>query len=66
MDITKALAGKTIMWAATDEELLVLGCTDGTEGKIKWGQDGPEFAGKNVRIVLPSVSMGGKAAALGG
>lgn len=52
MDITNALKGKTVMWAATDEKHLVLGTTDGHEVKIKWGEDGPEIVGQAVRIML--------------
>ena len=65
MGITHALRGRTVRWVATDEKHLVIGCTDGQEVKIIWGQDGPELAGIGARIILPSVSMVGSAQRIG-
>ena len=65
MILTKKLRGKTVSWVATDEKHLVIGCQDGTEVKIGWGADGPEFVGQNVSVILPPVAMAGKARDIG-
>ena len=65
MTLTELLHGRMVAWVATDETQLVLGMADGHEVRIKWGENGPELAGQDVRIVLPSAGAVGQAGKVG-
>lgn len=64
--INDQLAGETVDCAATNGDELVIVTRSGKEVRIGWDDGDPVFKGTNVRIIIPAIGAGGRAASLGG
>ena len=53
MDITRALHGKTIHLAHTENNTLIIQCDDGTSVHIEWKDGFPVMVKQDVRVVIP-------------